>query len=131
MNNDELSKDFGNYARERIIQKFDSKKIINLYVEYFNSLNLNNNFALIGTSANSIYNFRGSFIKFLKNKFNVDTFAGELRDNDKLKIKDLDISYSNYSVSNSRFNILKEIYVMIKLFIKLKRKNLKSFFHIL
>ena len=55
LNNDELSKDFGNYARETIIQKFDSKKIINLYVEYFNSLNLNNNFALIGTSANSIY----------------------------------------------------------------------------
>ena len=51
-----------------------------------------------------------------------------MRDNDKLKIKDLDISYSNYSVSNSRFNILKEIYVMIKLFIKLKRKKPKIIF---
>ena len=129
LNNDELSKDFGNYARERIIQKFDSKKIINLYVEYFNSLNLNNNFALIGTSANSIYNFRGSFIKFLKkNNFKVDTFAGELKTIDKSKIKNLEISYSDYSVSNSRFNILKELYVMFKLYLKLNKKKPKIIF---
>ncbi len=129
LNNKELCELFGNNARNRILEKFDSQKIINSYIEYLNSLNNKNSFALVGTSANSIYNFRGSFIKFLKkNKFKVHAFAGELKNNDKQRIKNLKISYSDYSVSNSRFNLVQELYVMLKLFIKLNNKQPKIIF---
>ncbi len=124
LNDENLCEKFGENARQRIVEKFNSNKIISSYVEYFFNISGQRNFALIGTSANSIYNFRGTFVKALKDKgYKIFAFAGSAKKKELKKIEDLKIGYTDYSVSNARFNILNEFYVMFKLLFNLRSKK--------
>lgn len=126
LNDENLCKDLGINARDRIVNKFDSKIIVKSYIENFKNIAKDSNFSLIGTSAKSIYNFRGSFVETLKKKnFKISAFAGKLARNDLDNIKKLNISYTDYSVTNASFNFFNEMYVIIKLFFNLKKKNQK------
>ena len=67
-------------------------------------------------------------LKALKDKgYKIFAFAGSAKKKELKKIEDLKIGYTDYSVSNARFNILNEFYVMFKLLFNLRSLFTKIF----
>ena len=119
----------GKNARTRIVKLFKKNDVVNNYFKYINFLYSSKKIAIIGTSVNSIYNFRGSLIQFLKDKnFHIFGYAGQPKLYDKKPLKSIDIQFNNYFVSNAKFNFLKELAVTMVLFFKLRKKNIDIVF---
>ena len=106
-------------GRKLVVEKFSQDSVINFFCDYvidkYKKL-AQDNFFICGTSAHSIYNFRGDLIADLKKKnLNVVGFGSETTTQDIDEIKKMEIKYHNYGIDNTSFNPIKDILSFINL----------------